>query len=426
MSLNTLPEGLQARLNTSFEVLYPEFPTFKLTPMNMTLIQEERSHDVLVIKYQLFGEWYNKALKTGTPVKVTWQNSRKAKGSFFGHVMSVKRKKAPQLDQELEVRCVASSFPLKNTASNIWTNKTVPEVVKDIAKKTGMKAVTSPNLMRYSQLSQFGTSYWQFLQELAYKIGFACYVQNSTIYFLDLDTVLKKKAGSLPLLSFSSDGVEAFMPQFHAPIEKTLDYFEPLMGDYIEDDDQPTRARKHITAVDPITGKSYDSERSPKQGRATRKNSAQVVFDDNTSFDVANSKMAADTLTSAKSARARFHIPAKFEAQGDPRIRPYGFVQVTGVDSTNDGVWMVRNVTHVISRRGHYTCFGIVVSEGRGQTELTDVRYKNGLAIPTLNLTDYNDGDSLSLSQAPALTKPSFAYNEQDSGYETSPRTWRA
>lgn len=406
--------------------MYPEFPTFKLTPMNFTLIQEERSHDVLIIRYQLFGGWYNKALQTGTPVKVTWQNSRKAKGAFFGHVMSVKRKKAPQLDQELEVRCVSSSFPLKNTASNIWQNKTVPEVVKSIGKKTGMKVVVSPNSMRFSQLSQFGTSYWQFLQELAYKVGFACYVQNSTIYFLDLDTVLKKKSTSMPLLSFSSDGVEGFMPQFHAPIEKTLDFFEPMLGDYIEDDDQPTRARKHITAVDPITGKSYDSQNDPKKGQTTRKKSAQVVFDDNTSFDVANSKMAADNLTKAKSARARFHIPAKFEAQGDPRIRPYGFVEVTGIDSTNDGVWMVRSVTHEVSRRGHYSCYGVVTSEGRGQSEKSSTRYKNGTAIPTLNLADYGDGDSLSLPSAPSLTKPLFAYNEQDTGYEVSPRTWRA
>lgn len=425
MSVRNIPEGVQARLNTSYTVKYPEFPTFKLMPIQAVLLQEERSHDILVLKYAFSGNWYNKALKTGTPVEFTWQNSSKAKGSFYGHVVNVRRTKAPQNDQELEVRCVAASFPLKNTATNMWTNVTVPEVVKDIAKKTKMKAVVTPHSMRHTQISQFGTSYWQFLQELAYKIGYGCYVRGNTIYFKDLDTIIEKNMGAIPLLSYSQEFLDEFMPPFHRPLEKTLDKFEPIIGDFIEDDDQPTRATKHITGVDPISGKSYNSTGNPKNARNTRSKPAQVVFEDNTSFDVANSKMAADSLTKGKAARTRFHIPARFVSQGDPRIQPYGVVEVRGVDTTVDGYWMVRKVMHTITRRGHYVSEGIVASDGREENVSTKTRSKSGTSVPTLNLRNFGDNDSLALPDAPVLDRNVYMYNEQNSGYELTPRRWR-
>lgn len=418
-------EGVQNRLNTSFTVTYPEFPGFKLTPQSATIIQEERSHDILVLRYQLSGNWYNRALKTGTPVKMTWKNSAKAKGSFFGHVVNVKRTKAAQYDQELEVRCVATSFPLKQTASNMWKNKTAPEVAQAIGKITKMKVVVSPHQMRFSQLAQFGTSYWQFLQELAFKVGFACYVKDGVIYFVDLDRVIDKTMGSIPLMLYSAVPMDQYMPPFHSFIEKTLDKFEPMLGDFIEDQDQPSRATKHITGVDPITGKIYDSTSTPAKARNVRSNSAQVVFQDNSSFDVANSKMAADSLTKGKSQRARFHMPAKFSGQGDPRLRPYGLMEVSGVDTTNDGYWMVREVTHYIDKRGMYTCQGVCVSDGRGENLETSRRTKKGASIPVLNLTNLNDGDSLSLSPEPVLDRNVFSYSEDSSGYEIKPRKWK-
>jgi phage protein D len=419
MSLSTLEEGFQSRFNTVYSVSFPEFPTFRYQPYKITIVQEERSHDIAVLRFQRQTNWYHKALKTGTLVKITWQNNRKAKGSFYGHVVSYKRTRAAQMDGEIEVRCVAASFPLKNSISNTWVNKTIPEVVQDIAKKNKMKAVVTPHKGRFSQLPMYGMSYWEFLQELSYKVGYAFWVEGTTIYFKSFDELIEKNFGAIPILNFTED----FIPAFHSFVERTLDKFEPVLSDYVEDVDQPVRATKTLTGVDPIKGISYSSNNQAK--KTVRKNAAQVVFTDNSSLDVANSKSFADSLTKAKAERTRFQMPANFYGQGDPRIRPFNLVEVSGVDSTTDGYWLVRSVVHTMTKDGHYFSDGVVVSDGRGQNVAGPKRVKGSALMPTLNLTNFGDNDRLSLKKGPKPSKNVFSYNETQSGYTLNAQSWR-
>lgn len=419
MSLSNLPEGQQSRFNTTYSVSFPEFPTFKYQPYKITIVQEERSHDIAILRFQRQTNWYHKALKTGTLVKITWQNNRKAKGSFYGHVISYKRTRAAQVDHEIEIRCVAASFPLKNSVSNTWVNKTVPEIVNDIAKKNKMKAVVTPHQGRFSQISQYGMSYWEFLHELAYKVGYAVWVENTTIYFRSFDEIIEKNFGAIPLLQFEDE----FIPPFHSFVERTLDKFEPMISDFVEDLDQPVRSTKTLTGVDPITGKAYASNNQAKKG--LKKNAAQVLFTDNSSLDVANSKPFADSLTKAKAERTRFQMPANFYAQGDPRIRPFNLVEISGVDSTTDGYWLVRSVTHTLTKDGHYFADGVAVTDGRNENASSQKRVKGNTMMPALNLTNFGNGDSLSLAKTPTPSKNVFMYNQTQSGYTLTNQTWK-
>jgi phage protein D len=420
MSLKNLQEGSQSRFNTVYSVSFPEFPTFKYQPYKITILQEERSHDIAVLRFQRQTSWYHKALKTGTLVKITWQNNQKAKGSFYGHVVSYKRTRAAQMDHEIEIRCVAASFPLKNTVPNTWVNKTIPEVVQAIAKKNKMKAVVTPHKGRFSQLSMYGMSYWEFLQELSYKVGYAFWVEGTTIYFKSFDELIEKNFGAIPILNFS----EEIIPQFHSLIERTLDKFEPVLSDYVEDSDQPIRATKTLTGVDPIKGTSYSSSNQTK--KSLRKNAAQVVFTDNSSLDVANSKSFADSLTKAKAERTRFQMPANFYGQGDPRIKPFNLVEVSGIDSVTDGYWLVRSVIHTMTKDGHYFADGVVVSDGRGGNIRGPKRVKGTSLMPTLNLTNFGDGDTVSSKKSPIPSKNVFSYNETQSGYTLNAQSWRS
>jgi len=421
VSLRNIPEGLQARLNTSYSVSIPEFPSFKYQPYEITIHQEERSHDVAILRYQMMSTFFMKGLKTGTAISFTWQNNPKAKGTFVGHITKVKRVKTSQLNQELEVHCVAASFPLKQTKTNTWVNKTVPEVVQDIAKQTKMKAIVTPHFARYSQISQYGATYWQFLNELAWKIGYVVYVKNAVIYFQDIDEVIDKQMGMVPLLNFEVE----FAPPFHAPIERTLDKFEPIVSDFHEDERYPLRSNKVVGGVDPIKPKSYSTTKKPTSTKSLRKEEAQVIFDDNTVFDVVNSKMFADSLAQGKAARARMNMPAKFSGQGDPRIFPYGVVEVSGIDATVDGYWLVRSVTHTIHKTGHYTCEGVVVTDGRGLSKSSSTRRKTTGGVPTLNLTNVGNGDTVTLPKKPTLSKAAFTYTQKNSGYTLNKRTWK-
>lgn len=421
MSLRNVPEGYQARVNTSYEVSFPEFASSKFQPYQIVIHQEERSHDIAILKYQLMGEFFFKALKTGTAVSIDWENNPKSKGRFVGHVVKVKRTKAAQLNQELEIHCVASSFALKQTKSNTWKNKTVPEIVKDIGNQTKIKTVVTPNSSKFTQVSQYGKSYWEFLNELAFKIGYVMYVKDAILYFQDLDEVIDKQVGLIPLLNFDVE----FAPPFHSAIERTLDRFEPTVSDLIEDTDQPRKSNKVISGVDPISAKAYSSKKAPTSTRGLRKSPSEILFDDNTSFDVINSKMFADSLTKGKADRARMSMPAKFSSQGDPRIRPYGVVEVTGIDTTIDGYWLVRQVTHTMNKVGHYQCEGVVVTDGRGLNVATSRRTQNG-GVPTLNLTNRGNGERITKSKPAKLSSQVFSYTQSKSGYTQNKRTWKA
>jgi hypothetical protein len=178
-----------------------------------------------------------------------------------------------------------------------------------------------------------------------------------------------------------------------------------------------------LTGVDPITGKSYSSNN--KATKSIKKTAAQVLFADNTSLDVANSKAFADSLTKAKAEKTRFQMPASFYAQGDPRIRPFNLVEILGVDSTTDGYWLVRSVVHTMTKDGHYFADGVVVSDGRGETVSLQKRAKGNAMMPALNLTNFGNGDNLSLPANPVPSKNVFMYNETQSGYTITNQTWK-
>jgi len=417
MLLNNVEEGVQSRFNTTYTVSFPEFPNFPLSPSQVVLKQEERSHDILILRYTQQTDFFHKALKTGTPVSVTWKNNNKATGNFKGYVMSYKRTRAAQVNHEIEIRCIGASLPLKDIKSNLWINKTADEIVKDIAKKTKLKAVTTPHSTRFSQISQYGLSYWEMLQELAFKVGYFCWEENATIYFLSVDETIKRNFGSIPLLSFT----EEFIPPFYSWTERTLDKFEPVLGDLIENSDQPLRGKKHISAVDPVKPRTFYATATPK-GKV-RKNPAQVLFDDNSSLDVANSKLVAESATKAKAERARFSIPATFFAQGDPRIKPYNMVEVEGVDEVVDGYWMVSSVTHTFSRDGVYHSDGVVLSDGRGNN--VEQQPRNSVNKPVLNLSKVGKA-SISRPKPARLNTKTNTFNQTKSGYTLSSKKWKA
>lgn len=422
MPIRKIPSGFQVRTGTSYEVSFPDFPSFSLMPNQITLHQEMKSHDILTLRYKIVSPTFLKAFKTGTPVKVVWDNSNNVKGIFTGFVSKVRKfKEGSVREQGLEVTCIAASFPLKNTATKIWVNKTVSEVVKDIAKGNKMKAVVTSHSARYSQLAMHGVSWWEYLNELAMKVGYSVWVEGTTIYFKSVDETINRPMGSVPVLLFQNEE----FPPFSASIERTLDRFEIISGDYIEESDQPRRSVKNISGVDPTSGKIYNASVKPTSKKSIRTKNAQVIFDDNRSLDVAVSKEFAKKVATGKAETARLHIPGKFFSQGDPRIKPFNLVQIKGIDYTSDGYWVVKSVTHTLSSTGVYTCSGTVLSDGRGPNLGSKTRRKSSGEIPTLNLTNFNDGDSLGSSKSPKLTSKTIMFNKNNSGYTLSPRSWK-
>lgn len=392
-----------------------------MLPHTVELRQSMRHHDEMTLKYITTSKSLKKGLRSHSPIKVTWTTGLNIKGQWCGYVTNVKETTAGQTNREFEVTAIGSSFFLKETDTKVYVNRTISEVVSDIAKKNKLKAVVTASSARYSVLSQHGKTYWQFLSELAHRCGYAFYVEGTTLYFLRYDTLIDKSMGTIPVLYY--DNILA--APFHSFLERTLDKFRPTSGDWSEDTNYGKKTVKNITGVDPITGKSYSSQEKPTSKKGLRSQQSKVLFSEQGSRQVVNSAEFAKTVAKAKAEQARFTLPADFQSQGDPRISPYKVVEISGIDDVNDGYWLVDAVTHVFNKTGHYACHGTVVTDGRNESRESSKRYNRKGGVPVLNLTDFDDGEPLSVPRPPSLAVKTSMFNQNDTGYSTlNSRKW--
>jgi len=233
-----------------------------------------------------------------------------------------------------------------------------------------------------------------------------------------VDDILKKPMGTMPKLFFENQ----YAPPFHAPIERTLDRFEPIASDYSEGTG-PLRREKNIAGVDPITGKVYNATSSPTSSKSLRVKQSSVLFQEQGSTMVVNNQQAATNLAKAKSEDARLTTFAHFAGQGDPRLRPYNLTEVEGIDDIHDGVWVVESCTHTLSKTGSYICKGTLMADGTGPAKSVNSRQTSAGLVPVLNLQDLEEGVPL-VPTVPSLSSPASMFNETQSGYTLNSRRW--
>ena len=289
--------GTQSRLSSYYSVSYPDFPSIDIQPNEVVLHQEMGKHDILELRYTLLTPFILKALKTGTPVQLTWKND-KVSGNFFGYTTVVSLPIKYQDYQETKIQCVGTSYPLKESSFKIWTNKTASQIAIELAKKAKLKPMVTPHKTIFTQQSLSGKSYWEKLNELAETIGYGMQVSGTELHFHPIDKMINQFMTTIPVLYSDNSFVSPFN-NFNAP---TLDAFEARIGDYLETSGEPNRSTNIVTGVDPVTGKVYSSTTSPnKVGKSIRTNTKDPLFLKNRTGIVVNSSAMAKSLSEAAS-----------------------------------------------------------------------------------------------------------------------------
>ena len=287
--------GVQPKYKNKFNI---EFPTLSLettTPRTAVLYQEQYHHDILIVKFsETSPKWFS-LLDTGIPVKFTWQQDNREQ-TWYGYVSHVTKDVVAQKTKEMQVRCIGSTFPLKERAARVFSNMTITEAVKTIVEEHGFRFFGNDSGRRFAQLSVAGHSYWEWIQEQAQRIGFAVVVDGLDFHFKEQDSYIDEHVGSLPVLNFG-EGITGFDAQYAA---RTLDYFHVMKGDYVETD-RPLSTNKVAGGVDAVTAISSTSKASPNTlGNSLRKNVNENLFSEYRSDQVATT--AADAESAAKGA----------------------------------------------------------------------------------------------------------------------------
>ena len=409
----------QNRRGNSFKVSYPDFPAVNQPARSVTIYQEMGKHDIVEIFYPRFSTALFKAIKTGVPVQITWNND-KVKETFYGYTTDVSYPTLQKIDRGVKILCVGSSYPLKERDSKIWVNKTATEVAQDIAKKHKLKPFITPHATRFNQISLAGHSYWEKLNELAAKIGYGVQVYGTELHFHPIDEMINQFMTSIPVMMFK-DPMMHPMSSFNAP---TLDVFEPRLGDYIESTEY-LRTTNTVSGVDPLTAAPYTQKiSSNKVGKSVRKTTKDPLFNSVETQIVVASNAMAKSLAEGRAQLGRLSIPAKGLGQGDPRIAPWRTIEVRGTGDVSDGFWIVKKVEHFIHTDGRYQVEFECMTDGTGANKPTATRPSNAGSVPVRNVISDLKTPNKTKPTSSKLSGATAMVSQSNAGYKVTPRRW--
>lgn len=409
----------QNRYGSNYSVDFPDFPSLTVTPQNITLYQEVGMQDVVELTYPRFSSFYHKALKTGVPVSIKMAND-KVSSNWFGYVYDIKTNTNQSLGQPIIVRCVASSLSLKDGGSKIWLNKTASDIVVDIAKKFGLKPIVTPHNTIFSQQSLTGHTYWEKIQELAVKIGYAAHLMGTELHFHPLDNMIDRFMTTMPTMAYLDPAAEPYS----GLRDQTLDVFRTTTGDY-SDSEQSSRTEKNVYGVDPLTAKFYKVTSSADTvGKNLREDVVAPLFKEIVSTAISGSQEMAQVLADGYAQFSRFIHHATGAAQGDPRLSPYRTMEVINVGENIDGYWVVKKATHFLTYDGRYEVEFSCMKDGRGANKSSATRPSTAGKVPVRNLTlELSNGNSSSPTYT-SLNGQDPLYNQNNAGFAMTSRKW--
>jgi phage protein D len=409
----------QFKYGSSFNLSFPDYPSFTRKPTLAVLYQEMGAHDILELTFTYSSSFLLKTLTTGTPMKFTW-NSEKASKTFYGYVSHISPMTQQTITRSVTVSCIGSSYPLKETASKIYTNITGSEFATQVAKQFNLNPVVTNSTVRFSQISMAGHSYFEKLNEVAKKIGWSFQVDNTNLYFNPIDTQIDKFMDSIPMLSF----LDPYTNNTAQLYSQTLNSFKTKLGDYVESDVN-NRSNKVVAGVDPVTGVPYKAISSPKTvGTSIRTTTKDPLFSKVESGTVANSNAMAKAMADAKAQLSRLSIPGSGEAQGDPRISPWRTIQINGTGSLSDGYWIVKSAEHIMNINGKYTTNFTCATDGINDNRPSPTRPGTSAGITPVSIASSISTASNAKTSSTKLSAAAAMVSQSQSGFNVVPRRW--
>lgn len=413
------------RKGTAVNVRFPTLNNLTVQPRRIDIHQKQYTHDILTLEYPAESTQWFESLHTGVPVQFSWNQDTLSK-NWIGYVSHVSRQNSAQRTNPMQIVCVGATFVLKERVTRVFNQSTITSAVKKIVEEYGFSYHGIPNKEVFSQLTIPGISYWEWIVEQAKRIGYGILIDGMDFYFSPIDRLIDQGFSASAILSLGDATIPFNMQAF----DRTLDSFRVISGDNIEDTVN-SRAIKTVGGVDPVTNTIYTATLSPADsGTGTRDSISDVLFSEYRTDRVVSSKDSASAAVVGAAEMARFNLPAVVKGQGDPRIRPFGSVFISGTGNFTDGFWMVREAQHMFHAIGDYMVNLKIVTDGLGDTVQTPFRQRNTIGVGTINPEDiYNDGkiitnffdmDRVTLSSADIIIK------EGSQGYVRTPQSWKA
>lgn len=310
------------------------------TIATVDIYQEEKAHDICIISVR--GEdSTSPEFATGTPVHVRYGWGPSRVEDFYGYVNHVEppymRQVYGQSAYYMDVVLVGASYVFKNGFSKIFTDTKASTVVEQLSNSNYFASLVETDDGPWDQLSCPGISGWEFLVELADRLGWLVMCNKSQIRFMSYDRALARNSTVVP--TFRTKNSASLSSQ------ETISSFNVLQGETVPNP-SGTKALRVVSGVDPRLSKPYTVQNDASGlsiiGNTTTAPIFTAMHTDIVTSDSISAQQQVDSATQSN----RFHIQAQAVVNGDPSVTQGIPVILLGIDSNSDGVWYVEKVIH--------------------------------------------------------------------------------
>lgn len=231
--------------------------------------------------------------------------------------------------------CIGTTLPLNTQRTRSWKNVSPTSIARQVGRANGLRTVISPSARRLTYWAQGGQSDFELLQDLADEVGFNCWVEGATLYFLD---------PRILLLGQPVQDIPVFSRSQQPGIYDTLQNLSILAGTMVPRA-SGTTGTSTISGVDARTGKAIKASSSAAAGTATFLNSI-------TTSRAVNNYADAQALMDARTRASSGWITMRAEVYGTAKVIPGSLVGIGGASVSPDmrGRWLVTSTKHLINR----------------------------------------------------------------------------
>jgi hypothetical protein len=293
--------------------------------------------------------------------------------AYMAGTSDVTERKGSRLTNTVGLRLMGTGMRLRDKKHRSWNNSTVPDVVQQICGEHRLNLVIDGSKVRWTRLVQDGVSDWTFIMDLAKKMGWWAYLDNTTLFVLDPDQMIFRP-NSTPVIDLSGTS---------GPLNQRTDD-NPLMG-------ERRVATRTAKFTDQQTGRVYNltsADRVPVTGSSTTGSTLveEVVIDEE-SYPEAQAAFDGIVRNSSWYIERTFRLDGRTDLRPllpvlvrTPRVRQAGNLMAEPGWEQYDGFWIIKDVCVRMDfdAGGGFTTDVTVVSDARGDT---NVRQRRGTPL---------------------------------------------
>ncbi|KJK55522.1 phage late control D family protein [Saccharothrix sp. ST-888] len=276
-----------------------------------------------------------------TPVHVRYGWWADDSGDFYGYVVSSK-----VLASERDVTfghavvlpvvytMVGASMPMQSRQNRVWSDVTASYVAREIGSSFDFQTAVDTSAARFPSLMQRASD-WEFLVDLANRVGYRLFVDGTTLWCVSRSTVMPTADGSIPTFwQYKAPGAVSSIREFTSTVGDT----DPAGGVRSIYQTAGFNRSSGVTTAATFAMPRADVRGDPVRPVIRRQYDDRPAHD----YDEAATLLAGDTVYLWAEARA--------VVNGDPRLRPGCVVDLRGdgIGAQNSGLWMVRSASHRI------------------------------------------------------------------------------